>query len=262
MQRSVAYTLKFATGIAVVCAIIVSSFAVGLKDRQDANKLLDKKRNVLEAAGLREPNEKVDPAEVDRRFARIDQKIIELATGEDAPEIDVATFDQRRYAADPGTSSVAPANRAGVKRVPLHAEVYELRDENGALEMVILPIEGYGLWSTLYGFIALDADLQTIRGLTFYEHAETPGLGGEVDNPSWKAKWKGRLAFGDDGAPKIRVIKGAAGPATEAPFEVDGLSGATITSRGVTNLLTFWLSEEIFGPYLERLGRETGRRAA
>ena len=84
--------------------------------------------------------------------------------------------------------------------------------EAGDLEMVMVPIEGNGLWSTLYGFLALDADTRTVVGITFYEHKETPGLGGEVDNPRWKALWPGRKAFLDEGyAPKIEVIKGAAG---------------------------------------------------
>jgi Na+-transporting NADH:ubiquinone oxidoreductase subunit C len=125
--------------------------------------------------------------------------------------------------------------------------------------MVVLPVQGYGLWSTLYGFLALEADLRTIRGITFYEHGETPGLGGEVDNPRWKSRWVGRLALDDQGEPKIEVIKGPAGPPQEDPYRVDGLSGATLTARGVTNLVHFWLSSDIFGTYLDRLEQ---RRAA
>ena len=126
--------------------------------------------------------------------------------------------------------------------------------------LVVLPVEGLGLWGTLYGFVALEGDLRTIRGLTFYEHKETPGLGGEVDNPRWKALWRDRLAFNDDRQPVIRVIKGPAGPAPDAPYSVDGLSGATITSRGVTNLLQFWLGPDALGPYLTRLRDEGGAR--
>ena len=145
-------------------------------------------------------------------------------------------------------------NPAGVQRVPNQALVYRLV-ENDELRLVILPIEGKGLWSTLYGFIALDADLDTIRGITFYEHKETPGLGGEVDNPRWKALWSGRRAFGEggEGAPRIEVIRGQAGPPAEDPYRVDGLSGATMTSRGVGRLVRFWLGDEGFAPYLDTL---------
>ena len=120
------------------------------------------------------------------------------------------------------------------------------------LELVVLPVEGLGLWSTLYGFIALDADLETVRGLSFYEHGETPGLGGEVDNPRWKALWPGRKVLAD-AEPRIEVVRGRAGSTDEDPYRVDGLAGATMTGRGVTNLLRFWLGEEGFRPYFERL---------
>ena len=147
-----------------------------------------------------------------------------------------------------------PNNPAGIQRVPNQALVYRLVD-NGELGLLVLPIEGKGLWSTLYGFIALDADLDTIRGITFYEHKETPGLGGEVDNPRWKALWRDRRAFGEGGerVPRIEVIRGQAGPPAEDPYRVDGLSGATMTSRGVGRLVRFWLGEEGFAPYLDTL---------
>jgi Na+-transporting NADH:ubiquinone oxidoreductase subunit C len=121
--------------------------------------------------------------------------------------------------------------------------------------MLVLPIQGLGLWSTLYGFLAIDADGNTIRGITYYQHAETPGLGGEVDNPRWKSLWPGRKIY-DDGEPAIQVIKGAAGPPAQDPYRVDGLSGATLTSNGVTFMLEFWLGPNGFGPYLDRLREE------
>jgi Na+-transporting NADH:ubiquinone oxidoreductase subunit C len=128
----------------------------------------------------------------------------------------------------------------------------------GAVEMLILPIEGKGLWSTLYGFIALAPDATTIEGITFYEHGETPGLGGEIDNPSWKALWPGRRAFNDRGETAIEVIKGQAGPPAEDPYRVDGLSGATLTGRGVSHLVRFWLSEDGFGPFLDQVRESRG----
>jgi Na+-transporting NADH:ubiquinone oxidoreductase subunit C len=140
--------------------------------------------------------------------------------------------------------------------VPENILVDEVRDDSGALEMVILPIWGKGLWSTLYGFLALDSDLRTISGITFYDHKETPGLGGEVDNPRWKSLWRGRQAFDETGEVAIEVIKGRAGPPDEDPYLVDGLTGATITSRGVGNFVQFWLGEAGYGPYLDRLRGE------
>jgi Na+-transporting NADH:ubiquinone oxidoreductase subunit C len=148
---------------------------------------------------------------------------------------------------------------ASVGRRAKYAPVFRVKREGGnGIEAVILPVHGYGLWSTLYGFLALDLDLNTIRGLTFYEHGETPGLGGEVDNPRWKHLWVGKKAFDENGDLRIAVIKGQVNPsAPAAKYEVDGISGATLTSRGVSNLIRFWLGDEGFGPYLDRL-RATG----
>ena len=256
MQRSVAYNLGFATVICVVCAVFVSSAAVSLRSRQEVNARLDMARSVLVAAGLAGDTEELTREEIEARFASIERVVIDLETGEET-DIDPATFDQQRAASQQSTSDVAPPNPAGVQRLPHQALVYKLVDDQGNLEALILPVHGVGLWSTLYGFLALESDLRTIRGITFYEHGETPGLGGEVDNPRWKALWPGRKALDEQYQPEITVIKGQAGPPSEDPYRVDGLSGATITSRGVTNLLHFWLGENGYSPYLERLRQQS-----
>ena len=178
--------------------------------------------------------------------------VVDLATGDELSDVDPQTFDQRKNSLDPATSRAAGKNPAGVERVPNQALVYRLEDDD-ELGLLILPIEGKGLWSTLYGFIALDADLVTIEGITFYEHKETPGLGGEVDNPKWKDLWTGHRAFGEDNEPRIAVIRGRAGPPSEDPYRVDGLAGATMTSRGVGRLVRFWLGDDGFGAYLKTL---------
>ncbi len=253
MHASVAYNLAFAAAVCVVCAIVVSTSAVALQDLQAANAALEKRRNVLVAAGLAASDERPSAEEIDARFEAIRAVVIDVATGTEVADIDPDSFDDRAAAADQDTSRAAPDNAAGIARVAHHTVVYELRDAGGALELVILPISGMGLWSTLYGFVAFDADLQTIRGITYYAHGETPGLGGEVDNPRWKALWPGRQAFGADDEVRIEVIRGRAGPAAADPYRVDGLAGATMTSRGVTNMLRFWLGDDGFRPYLERL---------
>ena len=258
MQRSPLYTILFATAVCIVCAIVVSSSAVSLKERQEINAALQKQRSVLQAAGLMDPKEKLDAEQVAERFQNIEMEVIDMATGESAPDIDPATYDQAKAAKDPAQSTVAPPNPSLVKRIPNYALVYKVLDEGGNVEALVLPVEGYGLWKTLYGFLAIEDDLNTVRGITFYEHGETPGLGGEVDNPRWKSRWVGRTVFGDDGEPKIEVIKGFAPPPDEAPYEVDGLSGATLTARGVTNLVHFWLGETGFGPYLDKLEQQRG----
>jgi Na+-transporting NADH:ubiquinone oxidoreductase subunit C len=252
VQHNVRQTLTFALALCVGCSILVSAVAVALHDRQVQNKLLDEQKNVLEVAGLLEAGERLSREEVHRRFSEnLKARVVVLETGEYAEGVDPLTFDQRRARGDPDTSRPAPDNPANVRRLPHQARVF-LIQPNGEIEGIILPVEGYGLWSTLYGYLALAPDSRTIQGLTFYEHAETAGLGGEVDNPRWKALWPGRLAFDEDWVPRIAVKKGAAGPVGTDPYHVDGLSGSTLTSNGVTNLIHFWLGDDGFGPYLAR----------
>ena len=256
--RSVGYILAFAAAVSLVCGVLVSAAAVTLKERQRANAEIERKTNVLLAAGLVAPDEELTPAGVEERFGRVRGAVVDLETGAEVEGVDPATFDQQKAKLDPELGRSAPVNAAGIKRVPRYAVVYRVLDESGRTRMVVLPIEGLGLWSTLYGYVAIDADLETVRGLTYYRHGETPGLGGEVDNPRWKGLWPGRRAFSPDGEVMIEVIKGSAGPPDQDPYRVDGLSGATITSRGVTQMLRFWLGENGFGPFLERLREESG----
>lgn len=158
-----------------------------------------------------------------------------------------------------GRSVDAGEDIANIRNRPKYVFVYQVI-ENNKLQKVILPIYGYGLWSTLYGFVSLGSDFQTIQGLTFYEHAETPGLGGEVDNPRWKGLWEGKKAYNESGDVAISVIKGAVdNNSPRAPYQVDGLSGATITTRGVHNMLQYWLSDRGYGQLIETL-KEGGSR--
>ena len=112
-----------------------------------------------------------------------------------------------------------------------------------------MPIRGYGLWGTLYGYISLASDLNTINGIEFYEHKETPGLGAEVENEEWKNIWKGKILYNKDGGVELKVVKGA----SSNEYEVDGLSGATLTSNGVSNMIEYWLGPEAYGPALKKV---------
>ena len=260
MQRSSTYIVGFAGAVCLVCAIFVSSLAVALKDRQAANKVLDRQTKVLTVAGLIEEGAAKAPEEIEALFQQnIKARLVNLNTGQYDQNTTVDGFDQLARSKDPATSKAQPANPAGVARTPDVAMVYQLV-KGDEIKALILPIEGKGLWSTLYGFIALGSDTSSIKGITFYQHGETPGLGGEVDNPRWKAQWAGKQAFanGNWDTPKIKVLKGMATPGSL--YEIDGLSGATITARGVSSLVQFWLGKEGFGPYLAAV-RETGGKS-
>ncbi|TWT67609.1 Na(+)-translocating NADH-quinone reductase subunit C [Posidoniimonas polymericola] len=255
MQRdSVSFTFTVAAVLCVVCSLLVSSAAEALKPIQEKNKQLDKNKNVLMAAGLL-PDD-ADATTVKSIFdERIREVLVDLDSGKEMPEAEAPKgYDPRKAAKNASLQEpVEPSDALkGIRFREPYAPVYKITKEGdqNAIEGYILPVYGKGLWSTLYGFLALEADRQTVRGITFYEHAETPGLGGEVDNPKWKAKWHGKTAR-KDGQVVIEVVKGAASSDPQvAPQQVDGLSGATLTTNGVDALVQYWLGPEGFGPYL------------
>lgn len=241
--------------LCLVCSVAVAAAAVLLRPLQERNAELALKREILNVAGLYRPGEKIDTL-----FAQVETRVVDLATGDYADGIDPATFDPREAARDPDLGvSIAPEHDiANIKRRARFAPVYLVR-ENGQPDLVVLPVHGYGLWSTMYGLLALDGDGRTIAGLSFYEHAETAGLGSEITNPRWLAQWQGKSAAGEDGVPRIRVIKGSVDAgAPDARHQIDGLSGATLTGNGVTNLMHYWLGEQGFGPYLDRIRNREG----
>jgi Na+-transporting NADH:ubiquinone oxidoreductase subunit C len=245
-------TLFIAALLCLVCSILVSTSAVVLKPQQTINKANDIKKNILAVTGLL-----TEDADVDSLFAQFESKIVNLETGE-YENIDVVSYDQRKASSDPAQSIQLTAEQdiASIGSRAKLATVYLLK-EGGKVKQVVLPLHGYGLWSTLYGFISFNADFNTIGGLQFYEHAETPGLGGEVDNPKWRKQWQGKKAFDDKGELKIEVIRGFVDyKVAGAEHKVDGLSGATLTSVGVSNLVKFWLGEHAFGPYLKNMRTE------
>jgi Na+-transporting NADH:ubiquinone oxidoreductase subunit C len=243
-------TLVVAFSLSIVCAIFVSTAAVVLQPAQEINKTLDRKRNILAAAGMLEEGKSVE-----EQFSQVSTKIVDLRTGKFVEDMDPQDYDQRKAAKDPksSTSLSDEEDIANINRRENYSLVYVVEDSAGALEKIILPVHGYGLWSTMYGFIALEQDANTVAGLGFYEHGETPGLGGEVDNPRWKAMWPGKEVY-RDGKVELGLIKGSVDPGSDnAPWQVDGLAGATLTSRGVTNLVHFWLGENGFEPFLNNL---------
>jgi len=247
-KDSVSRTVMVALVLCVVCSVIVSAAAVGLRDKQIANAINEKKMNILAAAGI----EVVD-GDLAAAFTLITPKLVDMRTGEFSTELDVATYDMRKAAKDPAQARALTSEQdiASIRKQSLYSTVYLVEGEQG-IERIILPVHGYGLWSTLYGFIALEGDFNTVVGFGFYEHAETPGLGGEVDNAKWKAQWVGKQVYAaGSNVPSIGLIKGKA-PAGDL-HKIDGLAGATLTSNGVTNLVQFWLGEHGFAPLIAKL---------
>ena len=243
-------TLIVAFSLCIVCSVIVSTAAVILKPTQEANKTLDRKRNILAAAGMLD-----ESLSVDEQFAKVSSRVVDLRTGKFSSDVDPEKYDSRKAAKDPASSLELSAEQdiAKIKRREHYALVYLVGADDDKFDKIILPIHGAGLWSTLYGFIALESDANTVAGLGFYEHGETPGLGGEVDNPRWKSQWPGKLVY-KDGNATLGLIKGSVNTNNaNAPWQIDGLSGATLTARGVTNLVQFWLGDNGFSLFLDNL---------
>ena len=259
-------TIAIAVALCLVCAVLVSFAAVALKPLQIDNKAADMKKNILDVAGLLE-----EGANINTAFAqKIEAKIVDLETGAYVENINADEYDQRKAAKDPAQSIAIPKDKdiAHIRVKAKYAKVFLVKD-GGKLKSIILPMHGYGLWSTLYGFLSLEADGQTVQSINFYDQQETPGLGGEVVNPNWRALWKGKKVYAESeqhsadkgsiseasvGEPALSLIKGAVDTTRPgSQYQVDGLAGATLTSTGVTNLVRYWMGDEGFAPYLKKV---------
>ncbi|MBB1317934.1 Na(+)-translocating NADH-quinone reductase subunit C [Shewanella sp. SR43-4] len=244
-------TLFVVVGLCLICSVLVSTAAVVLKPIQQENKLLDKQKYILEAASLINTKEgKVTKKEILSKYEQyVEARLVDLKTGEFV-EGNANLYDQRKASRDTDTSSVPENDIASIKRVADTAVVYLVHNDEGKLTSVILPIHGYGLWSTMYALLALEADLNTVQGLVYYDQGETPGLGGEVENPKWKALWKGKQLFDAQGNLAISVTKNPV--VASSVHGVDALSGATLTSNGVQHSLQFWLGKEGFANFIAK----------
>ena len=258
-----AKTISVALTLCLVCSVLVSAVAVGLKPAQIENARLDRNKNILVAADMY--NTEADTADdVAERFKDFDVKIIDLNKGNylDDDELKTAGIpDRNAYDASQATKNQALSedlgdnDPAGIGRKPKYAKVYVKEDDAGKPELVVLPIQGYGLWGTIYGFLTLESDMNTIKGISFYEHKETPGLGARIEEPEWRAQWNGIHSYDDNGDVATGVTK-AGNPKDNW---VDGISGATLTSRGVSNMIQFWLGDQGYKPYLDMLRKESGQ---
>ncbi len=244
-KESLGKTIGVVVAVCLVCSIVVSGAAVGLRSLQQTNAALDKKSNILTAAGLYEMG--MSNSVIESTYSeRVEQRFVDLDQGTfvEAPSQD---YDMYKAAKVTELSKKVEGSNVGFQRRPNVASVYLVRDEAGDVSRIILPVHGSGLWDLMYGFLAVDADGQTVRELIYYQQKETPGLGGEVQNPAWQAKWDGKELY-EGGDVAIRVVKNA-NPSN--PHTIDALSGATLTSNGVENTVRYWVGEQGFGQFLK-----------
>lgn len=254
--NSIGNTIKIALGLCIVCSVVISSAAVMLRPMQAANQLLDRNRNILATAGLFDPAVH-SAADVPELFEQFTVRMVDLRDGtflseEEMTELglDPQTYDMQRAKNDPALSrDLSNAQDiASIRRRANFATVFLIPSESGdGYETAVLPVSGYGLWGIMYGYLALEGDGNTVRGIGFNEHQETPGLGGEIDNPRWLQQWPDKQIYGENNNVLLQVVKDGA----DNEYEVDALAGATLTSRGVENLISFWMGDLGFGPFLE-----------
>ena len=242
-KETLGKTIGVVIAVCLVCSIIVAGSAVGLRDLQQTNVAIDKQSNIVEAAGLSE----LAAGDIAGTFDKyIEEKFVNLETGQyvDKPTKD---YDMYKAAKMPEYTVKVTGSNVGFQQRASIASVYIVKNDAGEVTRLILPVHGSGLWDLMYGFLAIDADGNTVRELVYYQQKETPGLGGEVLNPKWKAKWDGKKLY-NNGEVAIQVKKG---DNANNQYAVDALSGATLTSNGVQNTLSYWVGENGYGPYLK-----------
>ena len=231
---------------ALICSGLVSAAVVMLRPIQLNNQMLDQSRNIMQLTGLLPADGQLEDDELLDLYKTLDRRIVHIdAAGFDG-EIDPVTFNLSRADNDPELSVGIPPDQdlASLGRRSSYTPVYMVWD-GAQLDRIILPVRGNGMWSMLRGYIALESDLNTISGMTFYEQNETPGLGDQITHEHWLEQWQGRRIYDAQGNPRFRVNEGAVQPGTAiAEFEVDGLTGATVTGNAVTGMVHYW-----FGPH-------------
>lgn len=238
MQHSNAYTFRFAAMVTIVCSILLAGAATLLKPRQDENKLLDKKKNILISVGIKPANgNSFTRSEINETYAK---KIKELVI-----DLNGNIVEGKK------PSDLDPLQ--DTEMLP----VYE-NEEGEEINAYVIPVSGKGLWSTIYGYMALSSDGVTVKGITFYSHGETPGLGGEIGKEWFTNNFIGKKITDENGnLVSITVVKGKVDPNSEnAIHEVDGISGATLTARGVTNFLKKDL--QTYEPFLRTIMKSKG----
>ncbi|MCI2963243.1 Na(+)-translocating NADH-quinone reductase subunit C [Shewanella sp. N2AIL] len=247
-KDTVVGTMIFTITLCLLCSFMITGTAGILKERKVSKKRDEVKRYVLMAADVN-LGQDTDFREI---FAKsVKPLLINLDTGKVDSDANVLDFDERMAAINPETSSAPKKDIAKIKTRANDARVFKVLDADGKLDSVVVPFYGKGLWSMIYGYVAVEPDFNTIKGLVVYEHGETPGIGDFVTDPHWLSLWKGKQLFDEKGKFAMRLVKGGA---KEGDVHgVDAVSGATMTGRGVQRAMEFWFGVEGFQTFFNQL---------
>lgn len=239
-------TLGIAFLVALVCGLAVSITAVTLRPFIAAN--IEAERQSLMAAMLADvPG--IGEILAEAGEGAVEVLLVDLRTGQLATDIDADSYDPLVAANDPEASTALSRAEdfAGLGRRENVAPVYVVR-RDGAIVLLVLPVRGTGYQSTIKAYLALEGDFNTVAALTVYEQGETPGLGGRIVEPDWQGLWAGKQVA-HDGEVVIEVVRGD----SSGPYEVAGISGASVTGYAMTDLIQFWLGPSGYGLFLDRL---------
>jgi Na+-transporting NADH:ubiquinone oxidoreductase subunit C len=203
-------TILFATGLCLVCSLLLTMASTGLKAYQRENALVDRQKNILQAVGAVTPGRSYPADEIKALY----QSSIQCISIDDAGQ-------------------VLSAKAAPKKVLPLY-----LYRPDGQVKAYIIPVNSRGLWGRIYGYLALDTDGSTVAGFSVYHHSETPGLGGEIENQWFQRNFVGKQIVDTAGDfVSIKIAKGAVKNVVRQdlqPNYVDGISGATMTGKYLT----------------------------
>jgi Na+-transporting NADH:ubiquinone oxidoreductase subunit C len=245
--------LLVALGVALVCSLMVSTAVELLRPVQLAFKAIDRNRVIVKAAGLVSTKEHLSDREIVDRFQELEVRVVDLAAGRFTDAVDALSYDQRAAAQDPQLSApIEPSqDLAGLGHRARYALVYLLMDGQ-SIRRLVVPVHGQGMWSTIYGYVALEGDLTTVADIVFFEHGETAGIGDQIEGPRWRGSWQGKQIYDQTGQPALAASSAASGSAPEH-HRVDAIAGATVTVDGVMNTVRYWFGGDGFGPFLRQL---------
>jgi Na+-transporting NADH:ubiquinone oxidoreductase subunit C len=246
-KDSVAGTMVFIIILSLVCSFMITGTVEILKERKLAKKREEVQQYVLKAAGI-----DISQGDFSELFTqRVQPKMVNLATGKVTEKANLLDFDGRMAAINPETSTKPKKDIAKIKTMATDIRIFEVYDTKGQLASIVMPIYGKGLWSIIYGYMAIKPDLNTIENIVFYEHGETPGIADFITDPQWLALWQGKTLFDAKGNIAIKVIKGGAKDGDI--HGIDGVSGATRSGVGIQRLVEFWFGVEGYQTYLHTL---------
>ena len=243
-SESVPRTLLIAVAVALFCSAMVSTAVYVLRPIQGAYALLERNRTIVMVAGAFDAESEPADAEVVSAFLELDARVLDLDSMRFVPTLNAHGFDHWQESVEEPVDVEAQGAQES-RWVPVY-----FTGQTGDRAHLVVPVHGQGMWSTIYGYVALADDLNTVVAVRFHRHGETPGIGDRIQDSGWQGLWRGKEIYDAEGMQHIRV---AAAGAADPSHRVDVISGASITSEAVGRFVNEWFGEAGYGPWLAAL---------